>query len=385
MGSATGPQGGGQPDDGRGACARAAPDPDRGRRILGLVLWLLGTLIGLGLFLFLMIVPLFTLPQQDFVRWTMLKAALVAYLPVTLYLFVPYLFDRFDPEPLWALAMVFLWGAMMAMGFSSVINTMAGMLVGDFFSSAVSAPVVEEATKAAAVIGIMVFLRREFDGVVDAIVYATFAAIGFAASENVMYYLRGGLQGEMGQLFVLRGVLTPWLHPLFTAMTGLGIGVAREHGARWARALFPLLGFAAAVLLHACWNVLPLLFGTRAVLLNLVIGLLLSLAFMVFLGFLVRRQGRIIRRHLEDEVTAGNLTREEWALIGSPFSRLKAAFSRQGRTVRKFIRAGVRLALSKWHMVRAVRSQRHTISADFIGPLRQELARLRSQMETGPR
>jgi len=385
MADATGPADGVQPGDGSGVAARAATDPDRVRRILGLVLWILGMSVGLALFVVLMVAPLFTLPMQGFVRWTMLKAALVAYLPVALYLFVPYAFDRFDPEPWWALAMVFLWGAMAAMGFSSVINTLCGMLTGDFFASAVSAPLVEEAAKGAAVLGVMIFLRREFDGVVDAVVYATFAAIGFAASENVMYYLRGGLAGEMGQLFVLRGVLTPWLHPLFTAMTGLGIGIAREHGARWARIVFPLLGYGLAVLLHACWNALPLLFGKAAVLLNLIVGILLALAFMVVLGFLVRRQGRIIRLHLEDEVLAGNLTRREAALIGSPLGRLRATLSRQGVTGRKFIRAGVRLALSKWHAARAVKRQRRTINAGFIGPLRQELARLRSELDARPR
>ena len=254
-------------------------------------------------------------------------------------------------------------------------------MVGDFFVSAVSAPILEEATKGAAVLGILVFLRREFDDVVDAIIYATFAAIGFAATENIRYYLIGGLQGEMGQLFVLRGVLTPWLHPLFTAMTGVGIGLAREHGARWARLVFPLAGFGAAVLLHACWNVLPMLFGSSATLLNLAIGILFALAFMVIIVVLVWRQGRIIREQLDDEVMIGNLTREECRLICSPVGRLEATFSWRGMTGRKFIRAGVRLALSKWHSNRARKRQRYTINMGFIEPLRQELAHLRSEME----
>ena len=52
----------------------------------------------------------------------------------------------------------------------------------------ISAPFVEEAMKGLAVFGVFYFLRREFDGVVDGVIYATFAALGFAAVENIIYY-----------------------------------------------------------------------------------------------------------------------------------------------------------------------------------------------------
>lgn len=361
------------------------PDPDRGRRILGLALWAIGVLIGLILNVLIFILPALASPQAGFILGTMIKAAVVAYIPVALYLFVPYIVDRYDPEPWWALALVFIWGAVMATGFSAVINTILGALFGSFVSSAMSAPIFEEATKGMAIFGMVVFLRREFDGVVDGIIYGTFAAIGFAATENIIYYLRGGLAGQMGELFVLRGVLTPWLHPLFTSMTGIGFGIAREHGATWAKLVFPVLGYGVAVFLHAWWNGLPQLFGAGAFVLNLIFGILFALAFMVIIVILVWRKGKIIRDHLKDEVLIGNLTQEECALICSPIGRLRATFSWRGMTGRKFIRAGARLALSKWHTARAMKGQKRTISADFIVPLRQELARLRAEMEAKAR
>ena len=42
--------------------------------------------------------------------------------------------------------------------------------------------------KGMAVFGVFFFLKREFDGVVDGVIYATFAALGFAATENIIYY-----------------------------------------------------------------------------------------------------------------------------------------------------------------------------------------------------
>jgi hypothetical protein len=70
--------------------------------------------------------------------------------------------------------------------------------------------------------------------VVDGIIYGTFAGLGFAAVENVGYYFR--FREDMGLIFLVRGVLSPWLHPLFTSMTGLGFGLAREVGTTWAKA-----------------------------------------------------------------------------------------------------------------------------------------------------
>src|SRR5439155_18897404 len=155
----------------------------------------------------------------------------------------------------WCLALALLWGAVAAAGFSGLINTEAvdtaqAMYGGgkhaeefaDIVGACISAPLVEEFWKGLAVFGIFFFLRREFDGVVDGIIYATFAALGFAATENVMYYSRAQLvetlghqQGALATAFVLRGLLSPWGHPLYTSMTGIGFGIARETEKTWLR------------------------------------------------------------------------------------------------------------------------------------------------------
>jgi len=49
------------------------------------------------------------------------------------------------------------------------------------------------------------FKRKEFDGIVDGVVYATMVALGFAMTENVQYYgsaLRSGADAA-GSLFIL--------------------------------------------------------------------------------------------------------------------------------------------------------------------------------------
>jgi len=221
-------------------------------------------------------------------------------------------------------------------------------------------------------------LKREFDGVVDGIIYGTFVAIGFAATENIIYYAR--FHRELSDIFFLRGVLTPWLHPLFTAMTGIGFGIAREHHSTWAKVVFPIGGYFLGVFLHAWWNGLPQIFGQGAFFLNLIVGILMALSFLVIVCILVYRKGKTIKEFLRDEVLIGTINQEEFDLITSYGGRLKARFSWRGKAGADFVKAGARLALSKWHTARAMKGSKATISIDFIVPLRQELGRLRGMM-----
>ena len=139
---------------------------------------------------------------------------------------------------------------------------MLGQGSGDVLGAAVIAPIVEEAVKGAFVVGLLLFRRREFDGIVDGIVYAGLVAAGFAFTENILYMGRafaesGGLVGQDGgvlAVLILRGVLSPFAHPLFTSMTGIACGLAATSRSGVARVLYVLVGYGFAVLLHALWN-----------------------------------------------------------------------------------------------------------------------------------
>jgi RsiW-degrading membrane proteinase PrsW (M82 family) len=367
--------------------AQPAPDPDKKFRTVGLTLWILGVLAGLGLNVAFKFLELFMAKNPGAALGNMLMGMLFALPPLAVYLFIPSIIDRYDPEPWWCLLMAFLWGAFAATGFAALINTaveivgtgMFGKAGGELMATVISAPLAEEFWKGLAVLGFFYFLRREFDGVVDGIIYATFAALGFAAIENVDYYSRAAAQDALGQSFVIRGILAPWGHPLYTSMTGIGFGIARESTNGAVRVLAPIGFYFVGVSLHATWNFVAGL-GAGYFFLSLIVWFLFVAAFFVLVLVLVVRKGRVIRDYLKDEVLIGNLTQEELELVCSPVGRLKARFSWRGATGVRFIRAAARLALSKWHTVRAMKGQKKTISADFIVPLRQELAELRREM-----
>ncbi len=313
-----------------------------------------------------------------------LWGAIPAFTMLLLYLPVPSVLDRFDPEPWWCLLLAFLWGAVVATGLSVRLLSWVPSGVEDleFFRVVVLAPVVEELLKGTAVIGVSYFLRREFDGIVDGIIYAMFTALGFAAVENVAYYGRAALEGRdvYSQTFILRGLISPFGHPLYTAMIGVGFGLRRESARRSVRIAAPIAGTLLAIMLHSVWNYVPRL-GADVFVVSLVFWAAWIVAFTLIVFALVIRKGRTIRRYLRDEVIIGNLNEAELAMITSAFGRLKSFFVKNGATRRRFIRIAARLALAKWHVARAARrSNKETFSMEFIGPLRSELRELRARL-----
>jgi protease PrsW len=369
-------------------------DPEATRRVVGGVLYALGMLGGLVLLVLLFVVPALFSRDGDVELTAMTIGAVFALPPLLVYLWIPWIVDRYDPEPWWCLLIALSWGAIAACGFSAVINTIVhafgaaigGDAFGEVLGACVSAPIVEELTKGMAVFGVFFFLRRQFDGIVDGVIYATFAALGFAAVENIVYYGNAAkaemLTSEEGLLagtFIVRGILAPWGHPLYTSMIGLGFGVARETTTTWLKWLSPVGGYLFAVFLHAVWNTAATI-SNALVIVMLPLWFLFVLAFFALVIWLVKRKGGIIRDHLKDEVLMGHLTPWELALVTSPIARIRATFSFGGAPGRRFIDVAARLALSKWHTRRATQGRKLTVSADMIYPLRQELHRLRADV-----
>ncbi|WP_234326836.1 PrsW family intramembrane metalloprotease [Streptomyces sp. NRRL S-337] len=185
--------------------------------------------------------------------------------------------DRIEPEPRRNLAFAFSWGACAAALVALVTNGFAtDWLAANIASASPSeaetwgataiAPVVEETVKAAAVLLLYRFRRRDFDGITDGIVIAGITATGFAFTENIVYLGNAfgedqsmghtGLDSLTAGTFFVRIIISPFAHPLFTILTGLAFGIAatRYPRRRAARIALAALGLLTAVLLHAIWN-----------------------------------------------------------------------------------------------------------------------------------
>lgn len=158
--------------------------------------------------------------------------------------------DRLEPEPWSSRLHTFLWGAFVAGIISLVCNTLFAFVTGSEVAAAVvSAPFIEELTKAGGILWMV--RRKEIDSIMDGLVYAGWAGLGFAVIEDVSYFYLADEQDILWETFVARAIFTPFAHPLFTAWTGLAIGVAvRSRKSLWTA----IWGLVLAMASHAAWN-----------------------------------------------------------------------------------------------------------------------------------
>ena len=230
--------------------------------------------------------------------------------------------DRYEPEPRSLLALGFVWGALVATSAALVLEVLgrAAFERMDTMSAVIAAPVTEEAAKGAFLVLLIWARRHEVDGVLDGLVYAGFVGLGFAFTENVLFFgaaLTGaGSLGPAGAhaaagLFVLRGVMSPFAHPLFTSAIGVGIGLAVTRRRR-VFALAPVVGYVVAVGLHAAWNVASYYAGGSWFLPLYVVVMLPAFAMAVLLAVWVRRsEGSMLTRALLECAASGLILPQE--------------------------------------------------------------------------
>jgi RsiW-degrading membrane proteinase PrsW (M82 family) len=269
----------------------------------------------------------------------LLVGLVAAILPVPVLVACFLWLDRYEPEPTRYLVACFGWGASVATFVSLQVNNFGADQfrswgLPDALVAVLVAPFIEELTKALFPILLLVFRRRQWSGITDGIVYCGLSAIGFAMVENILYlggygYASGvdkygpatGAQNLVA-IFIVRILFTGFAHPLFTSMTGIGLGVAARSADLRVRVLAPLAGLLGAMMMHGTWNLMPslaqalkqnliLLYGYISVMVPIFFG-------MVGLAVWLRGwEGRLTERRLPDYVRAGWLTPPEVAALGS--------------------------------------------------------------------
>ena len=369
-----------------------APEPSRTGRYVGIGVTIfavvfLSLIVGAIMFLSVGIIPA-------------VIASVVAFTPAIVYLIPLIWLDRYDPEPLWLLALAFAWGALVAVIASFIVNTVIGtgvavaiggtdgMVLGNVVGAVISAPVVEEASKGIGLLILLIFFRRYFDDILDGIVFAGVIALGFATVENVLYYGQAlGNSGIAGLIviFFMRGVLSPFAHVTFTAMTGIGCGIARESHNKFVRFMLPVLGYFAAVFLHAFWNGMAVIGGFESFLIGyLILEIPFFLIFIGFAFYIMRRQNKILKEMLAIDIARGLIPQEHADTARSAFKStiwlLSGLFDGKYRVRSRYLRAIGKLGLSYWHIQRATAAQGQTGSFQQNPILREEVLKWRDQV-----
>lgn len=281
------------------------------------------------------------------------RVALLALPTLLVYVLVFILIDRLRPTT-WTMKYLALgWGATVAVWVSLHVNTWAGELMqtvgpNDASSGAraaiFSAPFVEEAAKATILFILAILLRRRMVAIHQVFTLAGLSAVGFAFTENIVYYLRifiwttrvpgDEVQQTLDSTVHLRGLVTSFGHPLFTSFIALGLIVGLLNRSKWVRVLAPVTGYLAAAFGHMLFNGLATVSGN--VLVMAIGGWAAVAVLLAILGFRYVTQIRNIRARLTEMVQLGWLQPSDPLVFSSFFGRWRmvlAAFLRGPRVL----------------------------------------------------
>jgi RsiW-degrading membrane proteinase PrsW (M82 family) len=265
--------------------------------------------------------------------------------PMLLFSAFVYWLDRFEKEPKLLLLAVFTWGAIVAAGLAFTVNSMVGSSIYLMTGSAdatqmttgsLIAPIVEESLKGLGVLVVALLFRNYFDSMLDGIVYAGIAALGFAATENIYYiynygFLHGGIHGMMTLVFI-RVIMVGWQHPFFTAFTGIGLSIARLTRIPVLRLLMPLLGWGFAVLAHSVHNTLSdVLANSNKLVFGTVVDWIGWTLMFIFIIFSLVREQHWVSVELLDEVSLGIITPAQYRIARSPWTQSLARLTALNR------------------------------------------------------
>lgn len=310
----------------------------------------------------------------------LLLGGVLAVVPLVIVLLGVYWIDRWEPEPRGLLVFGFLWGAVMSVAIALLVDIgvqLTSYAVGvdpaalDVLGTVVQAPVVEEGAKGFGVILIFLIARKYFDGPVDGIVYAAVVAGGFAFTENILYFSQamaysGLLSVDTLLTFFVRGIMSPFAHAMFTAMTGLFIGLwGRKSIAGGIGGFF--VGLLPAMGLHALWNGTSYLGLGGWFLLYLVLQVPLFAASIVLVVQLRKREAKLTQERLAEYAGAGWLSPSEVGTLGTGAGRKQAMTWARTHGVAPLMKTYIRDATTL-----AFTRQRIIMGRDRIGAQRDE-------------
>ncbi|HWQ13580.1 MAG TPA: PrsW family intramembrane metalloprotease [Roseiflexaceae bacterium] len=324
--------------------------------------------------------------------------------------------DRRERESLWLFGGAVLWGAAISTGVSAILNALgfgfiaiglevAGGLdaetAAELLAAALVAPPVEEMAKGLALLVLFWFLRAEFDNVRDGIIYGGLVGVGFNIAEYALYVMQGYLESgrapfaeQFAGRFVFLGLNG---HMLWAALTGAGVGLARQTQRGCLRLAAPMGGYSVATLAHALNNSVgifalafflylfgfdiegglaavpaPALWGAAA-LMNILVQGFPYILLLVLLWLSARWERDVIRMYLADEV-GGSVTAEEYECIAR--DRRFGDARRVRGVAARIANAQNELAFRKWHVAR----EGGDPNADpLVAAWRQDIAMLRDR------
>jgi protease PrsW len=277
-------------------------------------------------------------------------SAVAAILPMTFYLLLIWLYDRYDREPLSLVLKNYLWGAVGAVILtligSALLSLGISLIISDevalsHFETIIIAPFVEEITKGLFLL--ITVTSRKFDNMTDGIVYGGAIGLGFGMTENFFYFVTFGENfSDWLAIVIARSLFSAVMHCVATATFGAFLGYAKFKPLIF-KVTFPFIGLGIGMFIHAAWN-FTVSFQSTA-LLGFIFMFFTILIFIAAFTISVLSEKKIIFRELLEEAENGLIPHEHLRILNSP---KRNKFGWVDERIRKFyIKAATTLAFRK--------------------------------------
>jgi len=311
-----------------------------------------------------------------------------ATVPMLGFLWTVWWLDRYDREPIWLVGFVFVWGALISALGSFVLNAMGSATLMQFMDAAtadavgaiVLAPIVEEPMKASVLL--IVAASRSFDNATDGFVYGAAVGLGFAVTENFVYFSRfTDDPWTWVQVVAIRTACSGVMHAIASSVVGAALGWGRFRTMDLRIASFGI-GMALAIGIHMLWNALAVLAGLgngQAFIVD--VAIFIGEFVLVFSVFLACLQGehRMLLRELRVEADGGVLPPQHVAILASVRRRNRVGWCPDGVDQERYIKTATRLAFRRMQCRLRGNHQKHV--HDEARRLRHEL---RAMLGTKP-
>jgi protease PrsW len=291
-----------------------------------------------------------------------------AIVPITLYLALIWLIDKFEKETLRFIAIHFIWGAVGAiiLGISGsfILTFLTGLIgntsnFGKFIGTIIFAPFSEELAK-----GFFLLYSinsDQFENITDGLVYGSAIGLGFGMTENFIYYIIFGTNLHSWLYMVaVRTLFSGLMHCISTGTFGVFLGKAK-YSTGFIKYILPLAGLALAMLIHFMWNISVSFENIYFY------GFLFMIALVVFFiiafRFSLNQEQRIIERELLEESSFGLIPKSHVIILSSS-RRFREGWIAEN--IRKsYSRFAVRLAFRKYQFRKCNSNLKYLFALDI--------------------
>jgi len=315
-------------------------------------------------------------------------SVLAAFVPMIGYLLLVWWMDRYLRQPLWMVALVFVWGAVGAISVGITgsqfleypLAQVFGRQATDAIGAIFIAPFVEEIAKGCVLM--LVAMRRDFNSIADGVVFGAAAGLGFGMTENFLYfnqvYGSAGFSAWLQNIYV-RTLFSALLHCVTTSTFGMALGFVKFRPEIPHKRWIVIGGLLLAMILHGFWNACmvlgsafhsPLLVQTGLATLPVLVILLL-----IVYQIALYMEGRIFRAELMEESQMGTIPTSDVATLSSYLGRKGKNWCPPGVDREQYVALAMGLA-SKRHQWKSATGRRRARLESALSELRAKLSRL---------